>query len=215
MNPQNRVNYLDVTIYIENGLISFDLFEKTLNLYLYIPPLSAHPPGVLAGLILGNCHHINTLVSKLEDQRRHLMHFYQRLLRQGYQRGALLPYFQQAATNACRQQATKCLKQTDEANPTFFDIQYHPDAPKSSIIQHHWKNQFASPPFELPFSKVKNLKGIKMGIKRMIIAYSHPLNLSNILSHKNLLKSSPHHLALSLHQEVRQHGRVLERERSL
>ena len=65
----DRVNYLDVTMELSDGQIKFALFEKNLNLYLYIPPLSAHPPSVLAGLVLGNCHHIYTLVSEKADQR--------------------------------------------------------------------------------------------------------------------------------------------------
>ena len=77
----NKVDYLDVTISINNGKITLDLFEKALNLCLYIPPLSAHPPGVLAGLVMGNCHRIYTLVSKLEARRSHLTNFFQRLLR--------------------------------------------------------------------------------------------------------------------------------------
>ena len=210
----DKVDYLDVTISINNGKTTFDLYEKSLNLYLYIPPLSAHPPGVLSGLVLGNCHRIYTLVSKPEDQRRHLTNFFRRLLRRGYQRSTLLPLFQRASSNAHNPRPSTITNIITEASPAFFHTQYHPDAPKSSVIQHHWKTQFASPPFERPFSEVKNLKGVKTGIKRLIIAYSRPSNLCNILSRKDMLKTSPHHLAVSLHQEVRQHGRVLERETS-
>ena len=72
----DKVDYLNVTISINNNKITFDLYKKSLNLYLYIPPLSAHPPGVLSGLVLGNCHRIYTLVSKPKDQRRHLTNFF-------------------------------------------------------------------------------------------------------------------------------------------
>ena len=54
--------------------------RKSLNLYLYIPPHSAHPPGVLTGLVLGNAHRIYTLCSDPNEVRRHLHNLYHRLL---------------------------------------------------------------------------------------------------------------------------------------
>ena len=45
--PTNKADFMDLTISITNGNISTSLFEKPLNLHLYIPPHSAHPPGLL------------------------------------------------------------------------------------------------------------------------------------------------------------------------
>jgi len=51
----SSINYLDITITIEeSGKISTKTFQKPTNLHLYIPPASAHPPGVLKSLIFGN-----------------------------------------------------------------------------------------------------------------------------------------------------------------
>ena len=38
-----KVNYMDMTISIHEGWIVTSLYEKAMNLYLYIPPHSAHP----------------------------------------------------------------------------------------------------------------------------------------------------------------------------
>ena len=39
---------------------SLSLREREMNLYLYIPPHSAHPPGVLLGLVFGMVFRIHT-----------------------------------------------------------------------------------------------------------------------------------------------------------
>ena len=200
---QTTVDYLDVTVSIYEGKIHFDLFEKALNLYLYIPPLSAHPPGVLTGMVMGNCHRIYSLVSNTDDQRRHLTNFFNRLIRRGYNRGTLLPLFQRAALRARTGISQTKVHRHKEAGPTFYHLQYHPNDPTSSTLQHHWKNEFSEPIYEKPFADIRNRKGVKTGITRMIVAYSRPPNLGNILSRKNLSKAPPEHLAVSLHQEVR------------
>jgi hypothetical protein len=47
------VNFLDLTLTLDHQHIVTRLYEKPLNLYLYIPPHSAHPPGILSGMITG------------------------------------------------------------------------------------------------------------------------------------------------------------------
>ena len=43
-NPRSQsVDFLDITLTIDNGIVTTVLFEKALNLYLYIPPASCHP----------------------------------------------------------------------------------------------------------------------------------------------------------------------------
>ena len=44
------------------------LFEKRLNLHLYIPPHSVHPPGLLPGIVYGTLFRIFTLCSDNKDK---------------------------------------------------------------------------------------------------------------------------------------------------
>ena len=58
---------MDMTIAIRKDRIITSLYEKSMNLYLYITPHSAHPPGVLTGLVSGNIFRIHLLCSEQDD----------------------------------------------------------------------------------------------------------------------------------------------------
>ena len=50
--PSKTLNFLDLTITInDSGNIDFKTYQKSMNLYLYIPPSSNHPPGTFKGFI--------------------------------------------------------------------------------------------------------------------------------------------------------------------
>eukprot|EP00957_Ditylum_brightwellii_P106467 8121819-Ditylum_brightwellii.AAC.1 len=61
IESNTSADFMGITISIKNGKIQTTLFEKSLNLYLYIPPHSAHPPRVLNGIIFGKIYQIFTL----------------------------------------------------------------------------------------------------------------------------------------------------------
>ena len=63
------IDFMDMTISINNSnKIETTLFKKRLNLHLYIPPHSAHPPGLLPGIVCGTLFRIFTLCSDNEDK---------------------------------------------------------------------------------------------------------------------------------------------------
>ena len=66
--PSDKVDFMDLTISIKNGQISTSLFEKPLNLHLYIPPHSAHPPRLLPGIVHSTLFRIFTLCLDPNDQ---------------------------------------------------------------------------------------------------------------------------------------------------
>jgi hypothetical protein len=51
--PSTKAVFLDLEIQIQNSTISTKTYQKEMNLYLCIPPLSAHPPSCFKGLIAG------------------------------------------------------------------------------------------------------------------------------------------------------------------
>ena len=67
-DTSDKANFMDMTVTIKNGHISTSLFEKQLNLHLYIPPHSAHPPGLLPGIVHSTLFRIFTLCSDYDDR---------------------------------------------------------------------------------------------------------------------------------------------------
>ena len=66
--PSDKVDFMDLTISIHQGKITTSLFERHLNLHLYISTHSAHPPGLLPGIVHSTIFRIFTLCSDSNDQ---------------------------------------------------------------------------------------------------------------------------------------------------
>jgi hypothetical protein len=92
-----NVEFLDLQIsLLPSGRIKTKLFEKELNLHLYLSPHSAHPPGLLRGLVTGMLYRILRLTSDRTDTQQDIRNFYLRLRNCGYSRDQLVPLFQLA-----------------------------------------------------------------------------------------------------------------------
>ena len=216
----SQVDFLDITITIQqDGRISTKLFEKALNLYLYIPPHSAHPPGVLTGLVLGNAYRIYTLCSNIHDTKVALQQFYYRLCARGYKRETLLPLFARAQ-QLFQPSSIIPTNQPPTVDDTstkrlFFHLKYNPSDPRSNKIQKLWRLHMLHPPYEHHLSRVKNKDKVPIGIDQLTIAYLRPLNLGNLLSYRNLNRYSgpPVSSFLITNNEGLERERVRERER--
>jgi hypothetical protein len=82
------VNFLDITLTLDQNNIVTRLFEKPHNLCLYIPPYSAHPPGILRAMIYGHIARVFCLTSKISDSEASI--FFRRLCDRGYTVPAIL-----------------------------------------------------------------------------------------------------------------------------
>ena len=181
-----------MTISIHEGRIVTSLYEKAMNLYLYIPPHSTHTPGVLPRLVYGNILRIHTHCSEQEDLNQRMKQFYARLLVRGYQRNLLIPAFTKGIIEARafikRGSVRRCKLGEEEENKgrVFFHLTYHPRDPTSKDLQRQWRQQLLHPPWEPPKWRLKNKDKIPIGIKSMCVAYSRPKNLGNIFTYRKI-----------------------------
>ena len=98
--PSDSVVFLDMVLTIDEKRVTTQLYEKILNLYLYISPFSAHSPGVLSGLIIGNILRIYHLCSDSTTRKDFYVKFFLRLRARGYLPSQLLPLFNRGITLA-------------------------------------------------------------------------------------------------------------------
>ena len=188
------VDFMDMIIQIQDCRILTDLFEKKLALYLYIPPHSAHPPGVLTGLIMGQVLRIFSLCSRIEDVKRHIKNFHSRLIRRGYSHSDLLPIFEKAAKNAEAflrkpeevRLKEKRQKKEEDNKRILLHLKYHPDDPPSSVIQQVFRECILHPKGDEPFCELRNQTGQKIPLERLTVCYSTHPNLGKLLSYRKI-----------------------------
>ena len=76
-------------------------YAKPLNLYLYLPPSSAHPPGLLKGHIFGHIKKLYMQNTEFGNFRRFSLQFFERLMARGHSRDQLIRLFNQALQRYC------------------------------------------------------------------------------------------------------------------
>jgi len=181
------VQFLDLVISIVDGSVVCSLYQKPMNLHLYIPPRSAHPPGVLFGLIAGWIYRSFSLCTKRSDSNRNIRSLWKFLVARGYQPTLLRPLFKKALANVRPFDPSFSRTATDPDQDRFwlFKLDYHPQDPPSSTIQRLWQSTVAAPSLRKPLSKV-DVHFQPIGERRFIVCYKRAPNLNNLLSYRKL-----------------------------
>ena len=156
------VIFLDMELIIKSNALSTKMYEKMLNLYLYISPHSAHPPGVLSGLVIGNILRIHHLCSDPNQRMDYYNKFYQRLRARGYlplllntlfQRGFELTTTKPIPSTRNKRQRTMLNQTNSLLNKNDNDVAILHISPIILNIQHHPGYNLASATI---FSMVQN-----------------------------------------------------------
>jgi hypothetical protein len=158
-----------------------------MNLFLSIPPHSAHPKGVLKSIIYGNLRRYWLKNSKRSDYIPTATRVAQHLVNRGHHRDTITQLFLEVATHIDRQVQTK--RDSSPTPPTkqetgatlYIHWEFHPRG-----IQRHQLRQMY----------VRTLSH-HSGFDQMIVAYSRPRNLRDLLM-PTTLKEPPERPASSL-----------------
>ena len=122
------VDFLDLTIYINTTTIPPTLltkiFQKPMNKYLYIPPISFHPLHCYRGFIRGILQHYRICCSPDSDFYNIKLLFYKRLLDRNYSTKFISPIFKLPYSRTPHKALR--LHNKPKSNPLIFITRYTP-----------------------------------------------------------------------------------------
>lgn len=184
--PAREVNFLDLTLTIQpDGSLASRSFIKPLNLQLYIPPQSAHSPGVLKSIIYGNVLRFWKQNTHQDNYTATVKDFYQALLNRGYRSTVLTPIFQSAAQKIDQQArkltATATLgkklpqKPKQQEKQLFLHWEFHPRDIARRDIRAVYKSTLEPVISQAPLE-----------VKHFTIAYSNGMSLRRSLTKTQL-----------------------------
>jgi len=170
---KRSVNFLDLTITITpEGYVQTKTYQKEMNLYLYIPPSSAHPPGAFKGLVFGNLQTYWLQNSKKEDFIAIARSFAQHLIARGFSPQLVDTLYREAGRRLDEANQRRLLNgplpkptKDDHRDTLFLHWRYHPRDISRQAIRQAYDATCAG----------------HTGFARLIIAYSRPKNLRDAL----------------------------------
>jgi len=163
--PTKSTHFLHLNITLQGSQLTFSTFQKPLNLYLYIPPLSAHPYSCFKGLIKGelNRYWLQNSPSTFQEL---LTKFIERLTMRGHLLEALRPILTQAAMTLHPEAIAQSSSTSDAEDTLFIHLRHHPKGLQRSDIRRIYN---------------ETLSKFKIHDK-MTVAISRPKNLREILT---------------------------------
>ncbi|MCP4745959.1 MAG: hypothetical protein GY874_07435 [Desulfobacteraceae bacterium] len=188
---ENSAIFLDLNLRIANGIISSTIYEKKLNLYLYIPPHSCHPPGVLKGLIYGAILRVKSLCTSENDYIPAIQRTFDRLLVRGYEREAILPIFLQAIKSIMSNTSmdrTAAKSNDENPKPIRLHLPFNKADPSSRWLRSQFELTMLAPPNNKP---IKNITANHrfpgpVDFERITTCYHKQKSLRNILAPRKL-----------------------------
>ena len=187
----DEIAFLDLKIKIDRTTkkLNFQTYQKPMNLHLYIPPHSMHPPGVTKSLIFGLLQTYKQQNTNPDDFQQMAKLLFHRLIARGYNPEELKRLFLEAAYRLDHMPKNPSKKPKDNTNnpsmdkEIFYKTRYHPRDISRLEIRNAYKEtcdkQSQSAPHGLKQIITRN--GNKMQIEKLTIAYTRDNNIRDML----------------------------------
>jgi hypothetical protein len=191
---------------IVDGRVHSRCVKKLLNLHLHLPSHSAHPRGMLRGLIRGTALRVTRRTTNPSEQLVFLKRYRQQLLRRGYSASTLDPIFQEAFATALTPPAATAseieitlldpvykedrplapyytsVPKVDAADSLYLHVFHHPLDVNRVVIQQAFRKTVASPRACIPMESIRNHEAVPFGVSRLTIAYHRPRNVRDLIA---------------------------------
>ena len=186
----NRSNYsifLDLEIKLFTNRIATRIYEKELNLYLYLPAHSCHPPGALKGLIYGFVVRAKNLCTNPEDRMPYILKCHSRLLARGYLDKHIRPIFNDAIgqiLHGTDPDTPRPRRTQGPEEPIYLHLKYNPSDPSAHELQSLFKATISEPKNRALFSTVPTLNQFAStpDFDTARVCYSAQRNLGSLLA---------------------------------
>ena len=187
--PSTSVDFLDLTLTIEDHRITTKTFQKRLNLYQYIMPSSNHSPRMMKGIIFSLVKTYFHQNSHTHDYLLMCKKLFQRHVNRGWDRSTLKNWildadrrlrFPPSQPRPAAPPLPPTPPSTSSHDRLFLHFEYHKhDIPKLLIRRLY--DLYCQP----TFSSV-------LGIRQLTIAYSRPKNVKELVSKARLYQRQNH-----------------------
>ena len=167
--PSKKTVFLDLEIQLQDSTISFKTYQKDMNLYLYIPPSSAHPPSCFKGLIMGEVRRY-WLQNNPDDFQKILCKFIERLTERGHTVENIKPFLEQAALLLDTPKTNSTRNKNASDNTLYIHKAFHPNGLQRKDLRNLYQKILE------PF----------LNFDKMTIAMSRPTNLRDVLTKASL-----------------------------
>ena len=188
----SSVDFLDLTITIKNGAITTKTYQKSINLYQYIPPYFAHPKNMIKCILCSLLCTYYIQNTKTNDYLDIVMLLYQRHVARGWDRAIIKRHILDADQRVREKETEK----EKEPTPTTLPINLPTNLPTNTCtgtMYLHWVYH----PNDIPRRRIQTIYDSccgeiiqeEVGIEKMIIAYSRPPNIKDVLTKAKLYQA--------------------------
>jgi len=161
--------FLDLSIEIKGSKIQTKTYQKAMNLYLYIPPLSAHPHSCFKGLVTGEMRRYWIQNNPIDFQQL-LIKFIDRLRDRGHTLQDIATILEQAAAHLDSNTLHPTTTPAEESSTLYIHTTYHPNGLQRRDFRQLY-NEILAP---------------HLNFDHMTVAVARPTNLRDVLTSATL-----------------------------